>query len=139
MTKSETPIELEPELLVTEEAWDAMGEMQQKYQHLVWYVRHNAKRADEKTWEQTPDSIKKDALKPVARIEKDYPDEVDALWDEESGDWTHGFNSGVLAALRFTMICVSRVKPPVEEGEEDDGYTFGGPEDALDEFPDLDT
>ena len=75
----------------------------------------------------------------LARIEKDYPDEVDALWDEESGGWTYGFNSGVLAALRFAMICVSRVKPPVEDGEEDDGYTFGGLEDALDEFPDLDT
>jgi len=102
MTEHETPIELKPELLVTEEAWDAMDEMQQKYRHLVWYVRHNGRKADEKSWEKIPGNIKQGALKAAALIEKDYPDEVNALRDEESSDWTHGFNSAfsLLYALR---------------------------------------
>jgi hypothetical protein len=139
MTESENYIELEPELLVTQDVWDAMGEMEEKYRHLVWYVRHNLRKCDEEAWDLMPDQIRQDALKAAVRIEKDYPDEVKAIWDENTGDWNYGFNSGVLATLRFAMLCISRVTPPVEEGEEDDGYKFGGLEDALDEFPDLDT
>ena len=59
----------------------------------------------------------------------------DAL-KSDSGDWEHGFNSGMLACLRLVMTAQNR-----EQFTDDDGEIcwHGGVEDAIEEFPFLDT
>ena len=62
---------------------------QDKYVDLIWYARSG------------PEN---ESIKGVAenkeRIEKLYPNEVNEL-QSENGDWSHGFNSGMAAALRY--------------------------------------
>lgn len=129
---------LKPELCVDVDAWDAMNEMADKYFDLVWYVRYKNRLNNKETWRSSETWHK--ASVAAERIEKEYPKEIEALSDETTTDWMHGFNSGVLATLRFAMICISRVKVPNEDGEKDDEeYVFGGIEDAWSEFPDIDT
>lgn len=48
------------------------------------------------------------------RIEKMYPEEVKQL-QGESGDWAHGFNSGMLAGMR---LITSMMEVDVEHAEE---------------------
>ncbi len=114
--------------------------MADKYFDLVWYVRHKNRLNKKETWLTVSSETRHKASVAAERIEKKSLKEIEALSDEPTTDWTHGFNSGVLATLRFAMICISRVKVPPEEGEKDDEvYAFGGIEDAWSEFPDLDT
>lgn len=61
---------------------------QRKYEELVWYARSG-----------------RNTHIPVVvthreRIEGMYPKEVEDL-SNESGDWFHGFNSGMLAGMRL--------------------------------------
>jgi hypothetical protein len=60
-----------------------------------------------------------------AILEK-YPAEAQALADPANGDWQHGFNSGVLAAVRLIEVYRSSKSPKVIKQAEDD-------------FPQLDT
>ncbi len=55
------------------------------------------------------------------RIEEAYPDEVAKIKSKTDSDWAHGFNSGMLAGMRYVM----------------DLFTEGI-EEAEDLFPDLD-
>lgn len=71
-----------------------------KYADLVWYARRPP--ADHLSWNCMPPEIKRGALDHQARIQEMLPDEIDALCSDH-GDWYHGFNSGVLAALRFVL------------------------------------
>jgi len=83
--------------------------MSQKYFDLVWYARsgHNA---------HLP-YVEEERKK----IEKLYSNEVNELSGDEA-DWTHGFNSGALAAFRFILTIM-------EEGIEE----------AYQDFPELDS
>ena len=40
------------------------------------------------------------ALEGQANVERDYPQEVEELCEDETG-WQHGFNSGVVAGIRY--------------------------------------
>ena len=109
-----------------------LQELENKYFDLVSYAR---KPRDEdggpmpmhilKTnpkWADTPDQIIKDMMTHVMRIQGEYPEETEALNDYEMADWSHGFNSGALAAFRWVMTAKEY-----------------GVEEADSEFPFLDT
>ena len=79
------------------------------------------------------------------QVKEKYPNEVARLKEEvkvgevvfSSPDWEHGFNSGVLAAMRFVYTAFDDTTEIMEEtGEE---VCFGGVENAFDTFPQLDT
>ena len=106
-------------LIVHDDVLDLIGGQLEKYESLVWFARKYP--ADHESWDKVPADIKQGALNAASRVEELYPDEVDRLRSEECGDWEHGFNSGVLAALRFVL------------------HAAEDPEAAMDEFPMLDT
>lgn len=70
----------------------ALADMAGKYGTLVWYARFD------------PDSQIKGVLIAQMQCEKDYPDEVEALVECED-NWQHGFNSGMLAGVRYALTC----------------------------------
>ena len=90
-------------------------ELEDKYFDLVWYAR--------KTLEDynTIPKVKEN----VDRIEEMYPIETKNLINDD-GNWEHGFNSGMLAGMRYIMTLF-------ETGP------LGGKEMADEEFPFLDT
>jgi hypothetical protein len=65
-----------------------------KYEDLIWYVRTTSENYDIKGVKENVD-----------RIEKQYPDEVKELsgLNTEHANWHHGFNSGMIAALRYIL------------------------------------
>ncbi len=66
-------------------------EKQKKYADLIWYARSSRKDNSIAGVKENKD-----------RIEELYPDEVNDLQNED-GDWHHGFNSGMVAALRYIL------------------------------------
>ena len=62
---------------------------QDKYVDLLWYARSG-----------TENESIKGVAENKERIEKLYPTEVKEL-QSENGDWSHGFNSGMVACLRW--------------------------------------
>jgi hypothetical protein len=82
-----------------------------KYCDLVWLAR------------STP---KNDHISAVVenrkRIAELYSEEVKELLDEDAGVWSHGFNSGMLAGMRFVLDLSNCSK-----------------EDAIENFPFLDS
>ena len=130
----------------TKEIEEKLSELTEKYFHLVWYAR-KAPSDDKEYWDGTPDEIKTKALNEVSRIEEFFPDDVDELVEDES-NWTHGFNSGCLAAFRFVQTAIDTKLHEVDDEDtwEDDTIPdgtkmvcFGGIEQAEEEFPFLDT
>jgi len=92
---------------------------QNEAEQLVWYARKHPN--DHPSWDELRPDTKKLCLDAKAHIEEMFPNEVDKLRGE-SGDFYHGFNSGVLAALRFIYTAAT-------EGEEA----------AKNAWPELDT
>ena len=84
---------------------------EKKYRDLVWYAR--------KTEHDRKD---KKISKIIEKMEKQYPDEIEELLFGQNSEWDHGFNSGMLAALRYVM-----------------SLDKDGAELADEEFPMLDT
>jgi hypothetical protein len=85
-----------------------------KYFDLVWYARKDEnKLLEEERYE---------ILALIKKIEEKYPIEIKELNDYNLSDWSHGFNSGMLAASRLYLYMI----------EEDI-------EQAIEEFPFLDT
>ena len=64
---------------------------QDKYVELLWYARSGPENESIKGVKENKE-----------RIEKLYPNEVKEL-QSERGDWHHGFNSGMVAALRYIL------------------------------------
>lgn len=83
---------------IDQQAAAAFKRLLDKYESLVWYAR-KAPADDAEYWSKLPDAIKTGALNAMAQVEEHHPDEVDSLRCCECGDFSHGFNSGVLAAL----------------------------------------
>ena len=106
-------------LIVQDDSLEKILEKLETADKLVWYARKAP--ADHPSWEGVPEDIKTGALNAVAKVEEMYPDEVDELRGEH-GSWSHGFNSGVLAGIRFVLTAASE-----------------GPETAEEWWPELDT
>ena len=105
-------------LIVHDDVLEQIGKKADKAERLVWYARKEP--SDSPFWNSVPEDIKTGALNAAAQVRELFPDETDALRGE-SGDWEHGFNSGVLAALRFVL------------------HAAADPEEAEECFPDLST
>ena len=84
-------------------------ELINKYFELVWLAR--------KTDEDFDNPIIKEIIDETCNK---YPEESKELLEGENPEWTHGFNSGMLACLR--LVSCARVYP-----------------EKLQQFPDLDT
>jgi hypothetical protein len=76
---------------ILENTLHTVKEMESKYFDLVWYARSSPQN----------DHIE-GVLENRKRIEESYPTEVNHLIHGE-GDWEHGFNSGMLAGMRYVM------------------------------------
>lgn len=68
---------------------------EKKYESLVWYARKSPQQI------ATMEGVRIAAME----VESNYPEETAALRSHQTGDWTHGFNSGMLAATRYTQDC----------------------------------
>lgn len=99
------------------------GKKEKKYCDLVWIARKPHPNADPEFYDG---EFGKACLDAQAEVLGKYPDDVKALSCPDGGDWTHGFNSGCLAAFRYAAR--------VLEGEY---YLFN--EDWDFDFPELDT
>ena len=94
-----------------QEIIDVIVGLEEKYFDLVWYARKS-----EEDYNIIP-KVKEN----VDRIIEKYPTETQNL-SAEGGDWEHGFNSGMLAGIRYVLSLYSE-----------------GKEIADEEFPFLDT
>jgi hypothetical protein len=119
-------------LNIKHEKIETLSDMESKYFSLVWLARKYKVSDADGNLITTPEMLMADSdiglataegivLKQFALLEA-YPDEVKALISDDDGDWAHGFNSGMLAAIRF-------FRTAEEESLQD----------ALDEFPSLDS
>ena len=104
-----------------------------KYLDLVWYARSHSS-SDIEYWSKVPEPIREGAFRGQMRVEEDYPDEVTALREDDT-NWQHGFNSGMLAAINL----IGTAERSYEVTEDGETFWMGGPEQALEEFPMLDT
>jgi hypothetical protein len=116
------------------EAIEAIQTLESKYSDLVWYARSPAA-SNVEYWIENAHA-REGAFKSQMRVEEEYPEDVAALRSQKSGDWQHGFNSGMLAAMRYVETCLSPLMIEDEFGEE---FWWGGVKDADDDFPSLDT
>ena len=81
-----------------------VSELDQKYNDLVWFER------------SSPDNYHIKGVKEnIERITKQYPSETDALINGSNTDWEHGFNSGMLAALRYILTMDELGKEQADE------------------------
>ena len=74
-----------------------------KYSDLLWYARRNPLNESIKGVKENKE-----------RIEELYPNEVKEL-QSENGDWNHGFNSGMVAALRYILTMDEMGKEAADE------------------------
>jgi hypothetical protein len=119
---------------------DKIEELEKKYFDLVWYARANPKDL------AAPADIRAGRAAAMKRIKAAYPREVAAL-SARGSTWDHGFNSGILAAVRLLRAYAL----PLDyqrvwgDGEEDDDeppfvMTRGSEIDQAErDFPFLDT
>lgn len=78
-----------------------LNTMEEKYYRLVWYAR-SVNRNNKEYWQTHPEDIRKGAFAAQMRVEKSYPEEAGRICSD-NGDWEHGFNSGVLGAIRLVL------------------------------------
>jgi len=89
------------------------GKLERKYNSLVWLARKQPEHYENPK-----------ILKLIEEVKEQYPEEVSELSSESEGDWSHGFNSGCLASMRYALECFN---------------AFGAVNQADEEFPFLDT
>ena len=77
-----------------------VDDLEQKYFKLVWYARKPPV-SNTEFWDALPADIKEGAQKVLKEVEEKYPTECTNLRCPIHGDWEHGFNSGMLAAMRL--------------------------------------
>lgn len=108
-----------------------------KYENLVWLARKPL--PGDPAYEAMADSFGLDALKSIDEKREQlrvlYPEECALLTGNDTGDWQHGFHSGVVAALRWFQQAML-ISTPIDD---DNDCCWGGIESAYDSFPDLTT
>ena len=117
---------------------EAISKKEDKYFDLVWYARRNWAEITHPIRDISPVSGRRPMrtyivmTEQMLRIEMTYPQEIAKLTNIDSGNFEHGFNSGMLACLRYVMTCLDKTI------DEDEGLPMGGVEAAESEFPFLD-
>ncbi len=81
-----------------------ISELDQKYNDLVWFARSSPDNYHIKGVKENND-----------RILKQYPSETDALINGSNTDWEHGFNSGMLAGMRYLLDTIEMDKETADE------------------------
>lgn len=76
--------------MTKKELFDTISEKEEMYFRLVWYARRRPENM------QIPG-----VAEATAEVETKWPKEVKAFIEDETGYWQHGFNSGMLACLRY--------------------------------------
>ena len=113
-----------------------IGALEEKYFKLVWAARkphpNDLEGQQEYFDDDDPESIVLGCRMGVMKVHQNYPAEMERL-SSEFGEWEHGFNSGILAAMRFLGTAI------YSEYCESEECRFGGLQDAINEFPFLDT
>jgi hypothetical protein len=85
--------------MIKKEIIQTVVEMNEKYTDLVWLAR------------TSPDNYDIEGVrKNIERIEKTYPKEVELLINGDNPNWEHGFNSGILAGMRYIMDMIDENK-----------------------------
>ena len=109
-------------LIVHDDVLEVASGMLDHHESLVWYARKDPD-PNGKMWENVPAEIKAGAFEQLKKMDEDphIQSALEALRDPDRGDWHHGFNSGVLAGMRFFLHAAADV------------------EEALEMFPELDT
>ena len=102
---------------------EAIKDKASKYEKLVWFARAGT----------FTDALTQHEKQ---KIIDEFPNEVEELRDSVIGDWTHGFNSGVLAAMRYVLTALDKT---LLTDDDDKEYRHGGVTVAEEEFPNLDT
>lgn len=101
--------------MTLKQAAPKLQEMCFKHERLMWYARKD-KDPDSPYWDNVSDPIKRGAFESMANVERDYPVEVAELESDDAA-WHHGFNSGVVAAIRYMWALM-------DDGEEWADETF---------------
>ncbi len=99
-------------LIVNDEALKLISAKLDKYEKLIWFARSRPPESAE--WDNVPADIKHGALNAQAKVKEFYPDEVDELRCPFHADYSHGFNSGMVAALRYVMTAAEDPKTAEE-------------------------
>ena len=109
-------------LIVHDDVLEVASGMLELHESLVWYARKDPD-PNGKMWENVPADIKAGAFEQLKKMDADETIQglLERLRDPESGDWNHGFNSGMLAGLRFFFHAAADL------------------DEALEMFPELDT
>ena len=115
---------------------DKLHNLVYKYRGLVWYARKPPYDLIQEKYEGTPQKIIDGCMKASLKYAKEFPKETDLLSTDE-GDWHHGFNSGCLAAFRLVLTALDTSTEICEETGEK--FSLGGLDNAMEEFPVLDT
>lgn len=90
--------------MTKKELIEEVVKLQDKYCDLVWYARSSPKN----------DNIP-GVLENRRRIEELYLFEVESFLNGGSPDWDHGFNSGMLAGMRYILDLVENGKDEADE------------------------
>jgi hypothetical protein len=101
------------------EIGELVSQMEEKYFDLVWFAR----RSEDALLVLTEEGVEphKEAHAAVRKIVSLYPADIQELMQDED-NWQHGFNSGMLAGMRYVLTLMT-----------------DGEEVAAEEFPFLDT
>ena len=111
---------------------ERLTELESKYFDLVWFARRTPE-----DYDNIP-GVKEPWDKVVSR----YPKEVNDLSDPNIGDWSHGFNSGMLACVRLLRPYLKDVDWSEEIPGNQDTFILTRElllKESEDEFPFLDT
>lgn len=84
---------------------EALQKRLKKFESLNWYAQQRPT-DDVEFWKNIPDSRKTEKLNAMARIEERYPDDIDRLKCCECGEFTYGFNDGVLSAAHWVLAAI---------------------------------
>jgi hypothetical protein len=85
--------------------YNKLIDLENKYESLVWYARKT---------DQQINSIPK-VKQYVLEVQKLYPNECNELNTLESSDWSNGFNSGMLACVRYLQDIIHDGKEVADE------------------------
>ena len=96
------------------QAIEAIREKEDFYFHLVWYAR-KAPPDDDEYWGDAPNDIYLKAQQAMKDLEARCPEEVERLKSADEGDWQHGFNSGMLAGMRYALELLQGTKAQADE------------------------
>ena len=86
------------------EILEEVKRLHDKYEDLVWYARSRPEHTNIPGVKENRE-----------RIENLYTEEVNDFWNGGSPDWTHGFNSGMLAGMRYILEMESIDKETADE------------------------